>query len=137
MILVVKEIQLKAMAILQVNFIERKICMKKKSLNIAIVTATLAIAVTIGVSTISPSVQASPSTNSEVQGDVTVDKLPESLRYDSEHPDKIYVNEKVFVKTDQAIKSTEMNEITYDIFEVTDNTNYIVSFDAIYVRSNE
>ncbi|MBD7971205.1 hypothetical protein [Paenibacillus gallinarum] len=109
--------------------------MKKRELMLISSSVLLAAAVTIGVTTTSEA--DSETTNISVQGDVTTDPLPESLKYDSEHPDKIYIYDKVYIKTDQVIEGNEMNEATNDISKVTDNIKYIVAFDAIYVRSKE
>ncbi|MCP1133390.1 hypothetical protein NKT34_08815 [Paenibacillus polysaccharolyticus] len=66
------------------------------------------------------------------------EELPSSLKYDSEHPDKIYVDNGVFIKVDQA-GDINLNdkEVVQDVFDVTDQTNVILAYDATYVRTQE
>lgn len=109
--------------------------MKKRALALISSTVLLTAAVTIGVSTTWEA--ASVATNFTVQGDDTTDRLPESLRYDSEHPDVIHVNNTDFIKSEESMELNNENEVSYDVFDVTDNTKYIVAFDAIYIKSDE
>lgn len=69
---------------------------------------------------------------------ISGDTLPANLQYDSDHPDKIYVKDGIFVKADKSNKiSYNDKEVVNDVYKVTDKTNVILVYDAIYLRTAE
>ncbi|WP_336759738.1 hypothetical protein [Paenibacillus sp. USHLN196] len=71
--------------------------------------------------------------------EISSEDLPESLRYDSNHPDVIYVKEYgVFEKSDTSlIDYSEEEVVVADLQKVTDKTNVIVAYDATYIKKGE
>nr|WP_154892613.1 hypothetical protein [Paenibacillus xylanexedens] len=64
--------------------------------------------------------------------------LPANLKYDSEHPNEIYVKDHgVFVKVDSNKVDYNKNEVVNDVQKVTDDTSVIVAYDATYIKKSE
>ncbi|MCF7754916.1 hypothetical protein KQ941_10735 [Paenibacillus xylanexedens] len=64
--------------------------------------------------------------------------LPESLRYDSNHPDIIYVKDcGVFEKVDSSLVDYGEEVVFDDLQKVTDKTNVIVAYDTTYIKKGE
>lgn len=77
-----------------------------------------------------------PRTTVAESHEILAEDLPESLRYDSNHPDIIYVKDcGVFEKVDSSLIDYGEEEVVVDdIQKVTDKTNVIVAYEAIYVK---
>ncbi|WP_411736214.1 hypothetical protein [Paenibacillus sp. M2] len=103
--------------------------MKKK------IWASLLVIAVIGMA---PVTAISTTTVAELH-EISGEDLPESLRYDSNHPDVIYVKDcGVFEKVDSSlIDYSEEEVVVDDIQKVTDKTNVIVAYEAIYVKKGE
>ncbi|MDR6716508.1 hypothetical protein [Paenibacillus sp. 2003] len=71
--------------------------------------------------------------------EISGEDLPESLRYDSNHPDIIYVKDcGGFEKVDSSLIDYGGEEVVVDdIQKVTDKTNVIVAYDATYIKTVE
>ncbi|PQP81084.1 hypothetical protein C0Q44_21830 [Paenibacillus sp. PCH8] len=71
--------------------------------------------------------------------EISGEDLPASLKYDSNHPDVIYVKDcGVFEKVDSSlIDFGEEEVVVYDIQKVTYKTNVIVAYDATYIKKSE
>ncbi|MEC0127155.1 hypothetical protein [Paenibacillus pabuli] len=66
------------------------------------------------------------------------DTLPANLKYDSDHPDEIYVKDHgVFVKVDSNKIDYNKKEVVYDVQKVTDNTSVIVAYDETYLKKSD
>ncbi|WP_440119060.1 hypothetical protein [Paenibacillus sp. QZ-Y1] len=70
--------------------------------------------------------------------EISGETLPDNLRYDSEHPDIIYVKDcGVFKKVDSSVVDYSEEVVVDDIQKVTDQTNVIVAYDATYIKKGE
>ncbi|WP_458126560.1 hypothetical protein [Paenibacillus sp. Z3-2] len=85
-----------------------------------------------------PATEISTTTIAESH-EISGEDLPESLRYDSKHPDVIYVKDYgVFEKVDSSLTDYGKEEVVVDDLQrVTDKTNVIVAYDATYVKKGE
>lgn len=65
--------------------------------------------------------------------------LPESLTYDFNHPDVIYVKDcGIFEKVDSSLVDYGEEEVVVDdVQKVTDKTNVIVAYDTTYIKKGE
>ncbi|OMF17561.1 hypothetical protein BK131_06270 [Paenibacillus amylolyticus] len=84
-------------------------------------------------------VTAIPTTTVAESHEILGEDLPESLRYDSNHPDVIYVKDcGVFEKVDSSLIDYGEEEVVVDdVQKVTDKTNVIVAYDATYIKKGE
>jgi len=84
-------------------------------------------------------VTAIPTTMVAESHEILGEDLPESLRYDSNHPDVIYVKDcGVFEKVDSSLIDYGEEEIVVDdVLKVTDKTNVIIAYDATYIKKGE
>ncbi|OMF00349.1 hypothetical protein BK124_11905 [Paenibacillus amylolyticus] len=102
--------------------------MRKKILAVLLIVAVIGM---IPVTAISTTMVAE---SHEISGE----DLPESLRYDSNHPDIIYVKDcGVFEKVDSSLIDYGEEVVFDDIQKVTNKTNVIVAYDATYVKKGE
>lgn len=102
--------------------------MRKKILISFLITAVIG---TISVTEIS---MTSVADSYEILGEA----LPESLRYDSEHPDVIYVKDYgVFEKVHSNVAGHSEEVVVDDLQKVTDQTDVIVAYDATYINKSE
>lgn len=71
--------------------------------------------------------------------EISGEDLPASLRYDSKHPDVIYVKDcGVYEKVDSILVDYGEQEVVFDdVQKVTDKTNVIIAYDATYVKKGE